>query len=280
MAFRIAMVDGTGASDNSAYELSMRNSFLRTLANQLGETVSNYQRGPAIMGMATNSEGMNAFEWLKKEHAKDPNLQLMLSGYSRGGSAAIMAAERLELENIPVHSMFLFDPVARDIFPGGTVIPANVAFSRSARRSQAWSFVMKYEGTLETFKHSDSSNPIRPFFGNTGVNWRGDGDHQPARVFTGSHGAMGGAGWEFVTEDRKCQVEVSAWMGMQMKSRGLDAHLGPGLPLDQTKPKKPYAVTKFAGQVLDAGLMASSALNRWGGGKLPSPSPDDMAGRD
>ena len=73
---------------------------------------------------------------------------------------------------------------------------------------------------------------------------------------------MGGTGWEFVTEDRKCQLDVSAWMGNHMKSRGLDAQLGPGLPLNPTKPKKPYAITKALGDAADTGLLKANALNQ------------------
>ena len=54
-------------------------------------------------------------------------------------------------------------------------------------------------------------------------------------------------------------------MGQQMQSRGLMANLGPGF-LDPTPPEKPATATKLAGQALDAGLLARSALERIGSG--------------
>ena len=263
MAIRLAIVDGTGPA--TGYAKAMEKSFCHVLSLQLG-SAANYQRGPNSMGMETLPEAARAFGWCAKEYARDPSVQIMLAGYSRGGSAVIMAAEQLETIGVPVHSMFLFDPVARHPYPGGEVIPGNVAFSRIARRDQSWSFVMKYEGTLsDSKKLGDSSNPCRPFFGNTGLNWRGLGDHQTPSVFKGSHGALGGVGWKFVTEDAACQLQVSAWMGQQMRSRGLMANLGPGF-LDPTPPEKPATATKLAGQALDAGRLAKSALGRIGSG--------------
>ncbi len=264
MTLRVAIVDGTGPA--AGYDKAMEKSFCHVLSKQLGGTVANYQRGPNSMGMETMAEAARAFGWCAAEYVRDPSAEIMLVGYSRGGSAVIMAAEQLEMIGVPVHSMFLFDPVARHIYPGGEVIPANVAFSRIARRDQSWSFVMKYEGTLsDSKKLGDSSNPCRPFFGNTGLTWRGFGDHRTPTVFKGSHGALGGVGWKFVTEDAACHAQVSAWMGQQMRSRGLMASLGQGY-LDPTPPEKPSTGAKLAGQTLDAALLAKSALVRLGGG--------------
>lgn len=263
MTIKVAIIDGTGAKDN--YDAAMAKSFCRTLSNQLGGDAY-YQRGPTAAGCETLPEATRAVAWIRREHARDSSIQIMLVGYSRGGSAAILAAQMLEYLNISVHSLFLFDPVARHIFPGGEVIPANVAFSRVARRDQSWRFVMKYEGAMSDGKRlGATSNPTRPSFGNTGLNWRGVGDHQAPTVFTGSHGALGGVGWAFVKEDQSCQLQVSAWMGQQMRSRGLIVSLGPG-SLDAAKPSEPGVLTRMAGQVLDATMLAKSALNRLGAG--------------
>ena len=263
MAIRMAIVDGTGPA--KGYETAMAQSFCHVLSLQLGASAY-YQRGPNNSGLEVLPEAARVFGYAMSEYRRDAGVQIMLAGYSRGGSAVIMAAELLEAQGVPVHSMFLFDPVARHVYPGGEVIPSNVAFSRVARRDQSWSFVMKYEGTLKTSDTlGDSSNPCRPFFGSTGLNWRGFGDHRTPTVFKGSHGALGGVGWKFVTEDAACQLQVSAWMGQQMGSRGLTVNLGPGF-LDPTPPEKPSATTKFMGEALDAGLLANSALDRLGGG--------------
>lgn len=151
----------------------------------------------------------------------------------------------------------------------GRPFPAqgSVRNGRTTRRSQEASFVLKYEGTIKTM-HMDVANPCRPSFGNTGVGWRGSGDHQPARVFKGSHGALGGCGWGFVTEDRACQHAVSAWMGNEMRSRGLDVPLGPGGIDEKTQPEKPATLTRLSQDVVDLGMMGKSALNRyWNGGR-------------
>ena len=265
MPVRMAIVDGTGGSDDAQYKKDFTKSFCRTLANQLG-TRAYYQRGPNMAGFETAPETLRAFGWLARAFFEDRDTKLMLAGYSRGGSAAIWAAQMLENLSIPVHSMFLFDPVARHVYPGGEVIPGNVAFSRVARRDQSLSFVLKYEGTLNTNSWlGDTSNPTRPAFGNTGLNWRGTGDHQPPKVFKGSHGALGGVGWAFVTEDAACQLAVSSWMGMEMRSRGLSVELGPG-SLDPQKPQTPSTTTRFLGQALDTGLLTRNAISRLEGG--------------
>ena len=263
MTIRMAIVDGTGPA--TGYDQAFARSFCHVLSLQLGSS-ADYQRGPNNAGMEVLPEAARAFGYCVREYKRDPEVQIMMAGYSRGGSAVIMAAEQLEGLGVPVHSMFLFDPVARHVYPGGEVIPSNVAFSRVARRDQSWEFVKKYEGTLsDSPRLGDSSNPCRPFFGNTGLNWRGTGDHRTPTVFKGSHGALGGVGWKFVTEDAPCQLQVSAWMGQQMASRGVHVDLGPG-SLDPTPPKTPGKATKLAGEALDAGLLVEGALHRLGGG--------------
>lgn len=266
MDVRIAIVDGTGADDDGQYRKDMAASFCRTLANQLGPQAAFYQRGPAMAGMEVRGEALRAAGWLRREHAAAPEAKLMVAGYSRGGSAVIMACELLEGAGVPIHSMFLFDPVARHLYEGGEVIPANVSYSRIARRDQSVAFVMKYEGTLKTSERlGNTSNPCRPAFGNTGLDWRGFNDHETPTAFKGSHGALGGVGWAFVKEDEACQVAVSGWMGAKMSARGLNVNLGKG-SLDPTPPQKPSTATKFAGQAVDAVLLGKNALERLGSG--------------
>jgi hypothetical protein len=203
----------------------MRSSFCFQLGAQLGAR-SFYLRGPSLFGTEVREEARRAYHWLKAAHDEDPARRLMLAGYSRGGSAAIMACELLEHDRIPVDSLFLFDAVARHEFPGGTVIPANVKFSRHARRSLAADFVERYEGTVKGINLIGGfSNPARPLFGNVGLHWRGEGDHQPAERFLGSHGAVGGVGWRFVVEDAACERDVASWMNRHLIARGVDVSL-------------------------------------------------------
>jgi hypothetical protein len=140
----------------------------------------------------------------------------------------MMACEMLERDGIPVDSLFLFDAVARHNFHGGVVIPANVRYSRHARRSLAEEFVEKYEGHIGLI--GGFQNPIRPLFGNVGLTWRGDGDHRPAETFFGSHGALGGVGWRVVVEDAECEQAVAGWMSENLRSRGVDVNLAAFAP--------------------------------------------------
>ena len=67
---------------------------------------------------------------------------------------------RLALVNGPGPRGPLYDAVARDEFPGGKVIPANVGFSRHARRSLAADFVAKYRGVdaaLDAFRPAEGA---------------------------------------------------------------------------------------------------------------------------
>ena len=221
---RLALVNGTGPPDPE-YDEAMKTSFCYQLSGQLAAK-SFYLRGPSLFGTEVHEEARAVYRWLKAAHEQDPTQRLMLAGYSRGGSAAIMACEMLERDQVPVDSLFLFDAVGRHEYPGGNVIPANVRFSRHARRSLAADFVERYEGTIKGIHLIGGfENPVRPLFGNVGLRWRGDGDHQPAERFLGSHGALGGVGWRVVVEDAACERDVAAWMNEHLRARGVDVRL-------------------------------------------------------
>jgi hypothetical protein len=230
---RLALVNGTGPP-GPAYDAIMKTSFCYQLGQTLGAK-GFYQRGPKLFGHEVRDEAHAVYRWLKSAYEADPSLRLMLAGYSRGGSAAMMACEMLESDGILVDSLFLFDAVARHNYPGGSVIPANVSFSRHARRSLAADFVEKYEGHIGLI--GGFQNPIRPLFGNVGLTWRGDGDHRPAETFFGSHGALGGVGWRFVVEDSECERAVAAWMSENLRRRGVE------VTLEAFAPKAEAAVT-------------------------------------
>jgi len=228
---RLALINGTGPPGPS-YDEVMGPSFCSQLGRKLHGR-SFYLRGPRLFGHEVKNEAAAVYRWLKAAYEENPKVRLMLAGYSRGGSAAIMACEMLEHDHIPVDSLFLFDAVARHNFHGGTVIPANVLYSRHARRSLAPEFVEKYEGTIHHLNLIHGmQNPIRPLFGNVGLTWRGDGDHQPAETFFGSHGAIGGVGWRFVVEDSDCERAVAKWMSEHFAERGVE------IALDAVPPKK------------------------------------------
>jgi hypothetical protein len=260
--YRMAIIDGTGPGDDREYSESMKNSFCKQLGNALEhKKIGRYWRGPGAAGTEVDEEAAAAAGYLLAMHDTNPNLRLMLAGYSRGGSAAIMAAEILEKQNVPVDALFLFDAVARHIYSGGEVIPKNVHFSRHARRELNWHMVLKYEGTFSDVGGVvNMSNPMRPSFGNTGLTWRGDGDHLPAKPFKGTHGALGGVGWGFVPEDIACQKAVAKWMNEQLASR----HAWHGLksiPPAPAKAAKVGAVELVTGWAIDVLMLLKHEKN-------------------
>lgn len=262
---KMAIIDGTGDSDDSKYKEGMKNSFCVQLKTAL-QPDADYQRGPASAGLEVAAQAWKAAQFLRDAYHTDKNTRLMLAGYSRGGSAAIMAAELLAMSSIPVDSLFLFDAVARHLYPGGEVIPANVKFSRHARRCQGVFLVLKYEGTISDGP-GNTSNPMRPSFGNTGLQWRGSGDHEMAKPFIGSHGALGGVGWPFIVEDPECQRKVACFMNEHLMSRGVHAHLKGIDPDSGPVAGTPWKITKIAGAAVDLLMLAGHGKNLLLGGK-------------
>jgi LysM domain len=261
--FKMAIIDGTGPSADSKYKQEMQHSFCKQLKTGLGLDVAKYRRGPSWLGEQVRAEAVVAYQFLKESHASNPATRLMLAGYSRGGSAAIMAAELLEKDGLKVDSLFLFDAVARHrfLFPAGEVIPANVQFSRHARRDLNALLVLKYEGSFSEVPGINASNPMRPTFGNTGLQWRGSGDHQLAKPFQGSHGALGGVGWHFVAEDPACQVKVADWMNDQLEQRGLGRVLRSFPPQPAAAATTPTVTEAITGLALDALFLARHERN-------------------
>ncbi len=218
--FRVAVIDGTGAWRNATYASEMQHSFCSQIAAG-ARPDSQYWRGPSWDGLRVHSEATTAAAWLSDQRRGSRQaVRLFMAGYSRGASAAIMAAERLTAQGIWVDGLFLFDPVARHVFPGGEVIPSKVRFVRVARRSLDPGLVQAHEKNALT-AHLPVSNPMRPWFGTTGLSYQGDGDFK-SKEFRGSHGALGGVGWRKLGDlDAGCQQEVANWMTEALKSQGL-----------------------------------------------------------
>lgn len=274
----MAIIDGTGEKDDTQYAASMKHSFCRQLADRLGDCHSFYVRGPSAAGTETPACAKDAFDWLRI--LNNGQRRLMLAGYSRGGSAAIMAAEMLGQHGIEIDSLFLFDAVARHTASGGEVIPANVKFSRHARRDQSVTFVLKYESTFSDLKGSPvdvlgsanfyaASNPTRPTFGNTGLTWKGKGDHEIATVFKGSHGALGGVGWSFVEEDTQCQEDVARFMNGHLEARHVPAKLVSVAP-EGPRTAPGYNTLVVHGAILDLILLGRHYFKT----KAAGPEPD------
>lgn len=223
----LAIVDGTGPFLDRTYASDMRHSFCRQMYTNGEDVNGNYERGPSNDGMTTRAKGIRAADFIKEKHRIHPKDKIFLAGYSRGGSAVLYAAAALQSAKIDVDGMFLFDPVARHVIPGGETIPANVKAVWVARRSIAPALVNKYEGTigLNIGSHVGiMNNPMRVWFGGTAHKYLGTGPHHE-QTFAGSHGALGGVGWTHVTEDAPCQMAVAAWMNSAFRTCGLKVTL-------------------------------------------------------
>ncbi len=227
----MAIIDGTGAWTDAQYAIDMHSSFCRQIGNQLGanpppsKTDAQYERGPSFDGFRTRGLGEQAASYLKSSRQRDPNGKLYLAGYSRGASAAIMAAEILQKDQIKVEAMFLFDPVARHMSEGGEVIPGNVAKAWVARRKLDPDLVRAGERGGVLTAYLPFSNPMRPWFGETGTR-----AIAPCKLteqwFRGSHGALGGVGWARLSSiDGPCQEKVRDWMNKAFVESGLPVTL-------------------------------------------------------
>lgn len=218
----MAVIDGTGPYNDATYSKLMQQSFCSQIARQIG-AAARYERGPSDEGYRMHERGERAAKFLQDGRSKGLR-RLMLAGYSRGGSAAIMAAEILEKQGIKVDALFLFDPVARHASRGGEVVPANVALLFIARRRLDPTLVAKYDHTIGPLWHTMFHNPMRIFFGDTAVR------HAPSvkakiSTFPGSHGAIGGVGWKHVTEDAACQRSVAEFMNSAFAGTKVPVHL-------------------------------------------------------
>lgn len=265
MAIRIAIIDGTGAFSEKKYAQGMINSFCSQIARHFGldpqkitdgklatqNNVARYERGPSIDGLTTREKGVAAANFL----AGGGGDRLVIVGYSRGGSSAIVAAEELanRRPQLKIHTMLLFDPVARFAGPGGEVIPANVQSVWKVKRQFDQKLLEKYDNlvarvtnpvldgvsgevlsitmpkTAMALKAANYiatkwSHPMRPDFGFTGEQYMGSGEFK-SDAYEGSHGAVGGVGWETVTEDSMCQSKVAAFMNPGLEHAGLPALL-------------------------------------------------------
>lgn len=240
----IAVIDGTGPGDNFEYDLTLINSFCSQLGQKFGGR-GYYQRGPEYHGLNTVTFGECAAEYLAMA-SKFQGSRLFLAGYSRGGSSALVAAEALNKQNIPVSGIILFDPVAKH--PGDAVVkmPANVESSLILARDENPDFVKKYARTKKDLPSlalkvvpqlnlvsylpglGSIDNPIRPGWGLKFRNLTNfcSPEHQYYQIL-GSHGALGGAGWTdrngevYVEEDVAAQQSAMKYTNDTLRQWGL-----------------------------------------------------------
>lgn len=233
MKMALAIIDGTGRWPDTVYKEKMEHSFCFQLFinvqkfNKSSISVQ-YERGPSDEGYRIKERGQRAADFLSQEIKKGAS-QVFVSGYSRGGSCAVFAAQILQELSVSVTALILFDPVARHFTPGGEGIPGNVLHSRIAIRTKDLNLVKKYENSipLEIYGvklFDDWCNPMRPEFGNIDLSPETKGDHE-VRLFKGSHGALGGVGWPHVAEDPECQNDVAKYINRCFGEFGITSAL-------------------------------------------------------
>ena len=214
MSCYVAVIDGTGPWSDAEYVRSMASSFCRQLATQLG-AAAHYYRGPSAAGLGVRSEASAAAEWLRQKSRQDRTARLMLAGYSRGASAAIYAAEFLAETRHNVDSMFLFDAVARHVFPGARCClrMSPTAGTRGGRRIRAsWQSIpgLSERSVIQPARRSEtresaiagqattrpasSSAPTAPWAVWAGA-WSARTTFASSRLRVGSTGSSGSGVW-------------------------------------------------------------------------------------
>ena len=116
-----------------------------------------------------------ALGWIDRVYgsAPDSTRKLFLGGFSRGGAAALVIANRLAARDIPVQEMYLFDAVDRSWFMDDAQtgrVPGNVVKAFHALR--------------------DPKGGSRRSFSNCGLD--GTGGNLEKKHFLTTHGAVGG----------------------------------------------------------------------------------------
>lgn len=229
---RIAIIDGTGEFDDAKYEADMQKSFCKQLGNAFG--AGSYQRGPSFEGLRVLEKAETAAAYLMGGILIcNPEDRFFLAGYSRGGSAALIAAEIMRRRGFPVTGLLLFDPVNKHIWDTPAGIPANVENSCTFVRDVTAALVKQYAGTI-----SDDAprilgdwvdNPIRPGWTENVTPPSGANPNKHRLVKLGaSHGALGGVGWTHVVQDSFFQPYVARTANSVLAEWGLQVTLHEG----------------------------------------------------
>lgn len=263
------IIDGTGAWDDAEYALSMKNSFCR----QIFEANGTPRTDSSVDGLAVESNGSGGFYlrgpsgegfFIEKrakiiaDRAAISNAsQIYLAGYSRGGSASVIAAQMLQERGLSVAGLFLFDPVARHGSASSDTIPGNVQAAYVARRKIGATEMDKYDwsliggvwgvaaaaalvagsplvagavGVASLIKSGGGHNPVRNWFGTTATQRASESTYLRETIEVGSHGALGGVGWKGVSEDIPCQKAVASFFNQAFRENLLSIQLESRVP--------------------------------------------------
>jgi hypothetical protein len=132
----IFIIDGTGQADPDAYAREMADGFCARLVRK---AKGRYWRGPTLSGWETADIARDVKEAVVQWKAgAQEGEKLFLAGHSRGGAAAIFAAQALKAHHVEIDAMFLFDAVDRTVnFRSAQSIPGNVKMCFHAMRDAA-----------------------------------------------------------------------------------------------------------------------------------------------
>lgn len=176
----IVGIDGTDdhflvtAARNRAYDVAFANSFVRRICT--GKPNAQYFRGPVALGGGLPEAIEGGYNFIMSKRRTGNTEPVLLTGYSRGGLAAIVVAKKLKEQKVPVRALLLFDAVDRHLAYDGSVIPNNVEYFFHVVR--------------------DSRSASRGSFGNDGLQYTPPTVLSGAYKFMCTHGGMGGTPWQ------------------------------------------------------------------------------------
>jgi len=173
----IAGVDGTGCDSDSQYAIDMANSYVNNVVRRVKSRGGrgDYHRGPTLLGNETGPLGAWACNVVRNQLNNVSEAKVVLTGYSRGGAAAITAAQLLGLRGIAVDVLALFDAVDRSVTAVAGTVPPNVKKVFHARRSLRAA--------------------SRVYFGNCGTSSIPFLTSYAEEFFLCTHGGVGGTPW-------------------------------------------------------------------------------------
>jgi hypothetical protein len=183
-------IDGTGAHADSEYRRDFAHSFVHRICSQSRSRLKRYDRGPDAGGGGLYGTANRGTLFIIQSNAAHPDEPVLLTGYSRGGAGVIQVAKWLGEIGIQVEAMILFDAVDRDReLSDCSRIPTNVAHVVHARRNIGVTY-------------------SRPSFGNCGLQFTYPPTHYVQRLFSCTHGGVGGTPW---TGGRPSDLISESW---------------------------------------------------------------------
>ena len=189
------IVDGTGPWLADEYNSAMSGSFCSQLEAGLGDRCRRW-RGPSISGIEVPFIADSVIEEIRKQPPTEP---IFLGGYSRGGAAAIVVAQKIKPRNVT--AMFLFDAVDRAL----VVTPPRVT------------------GNVQNVYHAIRDRSFARQFENSVKDARADLDEANAALRTGIRGNRIGAA--LFGGDHRATVEVRSRIDRHAVARNLDRDL-------------------------------------------------------